>query len=133
MKTELIDTVRRLFPGNDDGLVVVAGFQEEEIPDHETVKVTTAWTPDNVGSGRCIWTRESGSRQPAGQTRDELVPEPTAHRLDQIVSQLESHGAFHYNNATGWIDGNDWWTWMDPEPDAYPGLHRLVITITEQP
>lgn len=136
LKAELIATIQRLFPEQRDGLVVVVNFQQNPCSP-EAVNVSTVWAPDNGTNAGCIWV--APTNPPAAPAPDHGaspvhrhqigICESALQRLNDVVTRLEAAGVFHTDDSAGWIDGNDWWRWMEPEPDAYPGLSRLVITV----
>ncbi|QXJ25973.1 hypothetical protein AGRA3207_007545 [Actinomadura graeca] len=126
LKAELITAVQRLFPGCAEGLVLCVHFRRRRFR-REAVTVSSVWAPGNGDGGRCIWSRSQQPRRPG--TGRWSIPRPILWRLARTVARLESGGAFCCGDDSGWVDGDGWWHWIDPEPDAYPGLDRLVITV----
>jgi hypothetical protein len=134
MHRAIADLVARALPGRDDGMVLVAEFLPgwHLIPYRwpvlgQRVKATTVWAPDNGDRGDCLWSRSS--------PRDAAAPLFTGwqlRRLDRLVRRLETRGAFC---PTPGEDQLDWYAyeWMDREPEAYPGLDRLILTIAPAP
>lgn len=135
MHAAIAELIRRALPGRDaSGMVLVAEFRPglPWIPYRwpvlgQRVRATTVWTPDNGDYGNCLWSRSS--------PRDTAAPLFTARqlrRLDRLVRRLETRGAFCPTPGEDLLS-RDTYSWMDREPDAYPGLDRLVLTITPAP
>lgn len=132
LRDELTNTLSDAFADQvAHGLTVVVNFQARlNLPRplrplarrwrvlREVVTVSTAWSPDNSAVAHCLWQRS-----------DCTAPRPlTGHRLrrlDRIVRRLERRGYFDVANAA-FYTGH---AWMEEEPDAYPGLDRLMLTI----
>jgi hypothetical protein len=130
-RDEVARIVRAAFPGHDDGLMLVAEFRPRVVQRRylrvprcwpligERVQVTTVWAPDN--SRHCLWSRT--------RRRNGPLTGPQLRRLDRLVRRLERGGVFHLalTYAAPVRTGFDW---MEQEPDAYPGLERLELTVT---
>lgn len=132
-RDQIVRIVRSAFPGHDDGLMLVAEFQARvfqrrflRVPRRwpligERVRATTVWAPDNSDLGNCLWSR---SRRENGPLTGRQV-----RRLDRLVRRLERGGVFDLA-LTYAAPLHAGFGWMDEEPDAYPGLERLELTVT---
>lgn len=129
LQAELIGLIRRGFPGHHGTLTAVVEFHFRRWRHRDSCQIATLWTPDNGDSGQCIWTRPNRSRRSRSQ---QLISSRDCRRLESILFRLEESGIFrnYLDTEYLWLDCRVQWAWMDREPDAYPGLERLVLTIT---
>lgn len=77
------------------------------------VRISMLCSPDNAGPA--VWSRED----------DTVLGRRRLHRLDRLTRKLERRG--HFDPVSGG-DGRGH-EWMPEEPDAYPGLDRLIVDI----